>query len=210
MWQGHDFCWMDGIHKMTKPFYHVEKSGHMTNKNSYIFISTWTIAIKLGRWWHIVRSHKLSSHMSFRSRGHMRSRDKEKHIFTSTRSMVTKLYEVMAYEKSSLPKMVKWHNSHMTNKNVISVFTSSWLLTSTRWWLMVWTITHKVSWFFNQVIIYNPMKNKKHYTSDMDAKCDRVVAYDMGHPAKNCITLNKKFFLFAYFFSTARMCFNLK
>lgn len=46
----------------------------------------------------------------------MRSRDKEKHIFTSTRSMVTKLYEVMAYEKSSLPTMVKWHNSHMTNK----------------------------------------------------------------------------------------------
>ena len=116
------------------------------------------------------------SNIFFCYHGHMRSYHKYKTLyFNFWETMSTKL-EI---------DMVTWHNSRVTSKKrYIDIFTC---LMTTRLGTMIlwyWVTIHKVAWFFNHVIMCSPVTNKMQYmsnfTSPMDTKLDRVVAYDMG------------------------------
>ena len=75
--------------------------------------------------------------------------------------------------------------------------------------LWYWAIMHKVTLFFDHLIICSLMANKKRYISNsaspMDTKLDRVVAYDMEKTIKKHITFSKKIFPFMNFFSTTEL-----
>ena len=111
--------------------------------------------------------------------------------------MSTKLEMIMAFEGGGrvgggggLPATIfTWHNSCVTSKkSYISVFTAHDYQTRPDNGIWYWAVMHKVTCFFDHVIICSPVTNKKRYifnsTSPMDTKLDRIVAYDMGPKLK--------------------------
>ena len=99
--------------------------------------------------------------MSFRSLGHLRSRDmKKRYISTSAGPMATKMNRWWLTIGGHHP-MVSWHKSHLTNKKVnIYFYRSNDYQTRQGGGLWYWVTTHKVTWFFDHVIMKSCAKRK--------------------------------------------------
>ena len=105
------------LSRVTWPVDHVDILDHMTNKKQFISISTRPVVTKLDRMvTQTVEASNLRVTCSFVQVVTWDNvTNKKRYISTSARPYSTNLDMMITYEKRSLPIMVTWHSSHVTN-----------------------------------------------------------------------------------------------